>query len=215
MPMTLPYDMGNAGDLVKHGVLAEFVRWQCELGIPLRFMDPFGGEPWERPVPEVARRVRALKGTALHTAQTDIEDGRYYGSAFVVLHAVGAAGRDDVHVLSGDICQARREHLRACGLSMLDEEFHHRSAGVSGVGYDGYDMFSEIVRGSNVRHHGRITDLYTICYGLWSLLFPFLYPSPRTGLHCTTDAHRGRSTVGTHGRLSLVAGSHRLDSCGF
>ena len=92
MPMTLPYDMGNAGDLVKHGVLAEFVRWQCELGIPLRFMDPFGGEPWERPVPEVARRVRALKGTALHTAQTDIEDGRYYGSAFVVLHAVGRPG---------------------------------------------------------------------------------------------------------------------------
>ena len=24
----LPYDMGNAGDLLKHGVLAEFVRWR-------------------------------------------------------------------------------------------------------------------------------------------------------------------------------------------
>ena len=51
--------MGNAGDLLKHGVLAEFVRWQRGLGIPLRFMDPFGGEPWGRPVPEVERRVRA------------------------------------------------------------------------------------------------------------------------------------------------------------
>ena len=30
--MGLPYDMGNAGDLLKHGVLAEFVRWQCEMG---------------------------------------------------------------------------------------------------------------------------------------------------------------------------------------
>ena len=40
----LPYDMGNAGDLLKHGVLAEYVRWQCELGLPPRFLDPFGGE---------------------------------------------------------------------------------------------------------------------------------------------------------------------------
>lgn len=28
---SLPYDMGNAGDLLKHGVLAEFVRWYCDL----------------------------------------------------------------------------------------------------------------------------------------------------------------------------------------
>ena len=36
--MTLPYDMGNAGDLLRHGVLAEFVRWQCRLGVPLRVL---------------------------------------------------------------------------------------------------------------------------------------------------------------------------------
>ena len=30
--MRLPCDMGNAGDLLKHAVLAEFVRWRCESG---------------------------------------------------------------------------------------------------------------------------------------------------------------------------------------
>ena len=78
--MPLPYDMGNAGDLLKHGVLAEFVRWQCGLGMPLRFMDPFGGEPWGRPVPEVGRRVRALPAGSLRAAQSHIDNGRYYGS---------------------------------------------------------------------------------------------------------------------------------------
>ena len=59
--MGLPYDMGNAGDLLKHGVLAEFVRWRCERGASFRFIDLFGGEPWEdRPKPEVASHVLAL-----------------------------------------------------------------------------------------------------------------------------------------------------------
>lgn len=58
--MNLPYDMGNSGDLLKHGVLAEFVRWQCESRESFRFIDPFGGEPWSEPVPEVVPRVLAL-----------------------------------------------------------------------------------------------------------------------------------------------------------
>ena len=148
MAVGLPYDMGNAGDLLKHGVLAEFVRWQCEMGIALRFMDPFGGEPWEQPVPEVARRIQALTGSALHAAQARINDGRYYGSGFVALHTAAAAGCDDVRVLTGDICPARRERLHACGLSMLDEEFPHCGAGATGHGYDGYDAVAAIVRGS-------------------------------------------------------------------
>ena len=49
--MSLPYDMGNAGDLLKHGVLAEFVRWRCESGRPGRFIDLFGGEPEGPAVP--------------------------------------------------------------------------------------------------------------------------------------------------------------------
>lgn len=47
--------------MLKHGVLAEFVRWRCERGASFRFIDLFGGEPWEdRPKPEVASHVLAL-----------------------------------------------------------------------------------------------------------------------------------------------------------
>jgi len=81
--MCLAYDMGNAGDMLKHGVLAEFVRWRCESTGSLRFIDLFGGEPWAAPVPEVARRVRALPNCAPRAVQTDIGENRYYGSGLV------------------------------------------------------------------------------------------------------------------------------------
>jgi len=135
--------MGNAGDLLKHGVLAEFVRWQCGLGMPLRFMDPFGGEPWGRPVPEVERRVRALGPSALRTAQSDIDKGRYYGSGLLVRRVANAAGRTAV-VLSSDASAARREQLRACGLSMLDEALPGLRTAAGRDRYDGYDAFEAI-----------------------------------------------------------------------
>ena len=146
--MTLPYDMGNAGDLLKHGVLAEFARWQCGLGGPFRFLDPFGGEPWGRAVPDVARRVRALSACALREAQTGIEEGRYCGSGLVVRHLAEAARRSDVQVLSGDACLERRERLRAAGLSMLYDEFATFGAGVGRDGHDGYAALTEIARGA-------------------------------------------------------------------
>ena len=146
----LPYDMGNAGDLLKHGVLAEYVRWQCKLGVPLRFLDPFGGEPWGPVVPEVAKRVRALTACPLRMAQTGIEGGRYYGSGFVVRHAAEAAGTE-VSILSGDASSARRERLRASGLGMLDEVFAARAGDAEhdpAGGYDGYRMLDTIVDGA-------------------------------------------------------------------
>ena len=118
--------MGNAGDLLKHGILAEVVRWQCEQGIQLRFIDLFGGEPWKEPVSrEVARRVRGLAtACALRAAQTGIDDGRYYGSGWVVRH-VGTAvtGRGTVRVLTTDRDQERRKRLCDSGLSLLTEDF--------------------------------------------------------------------------------------------
>ncbi|MYN65268.1 MAG: hypothetical protein F4X11_09610 [Acidobacteria bacterium] len=143
--MTLPYDMGNAGDLLKHGVLAEFVRWQCELGMTLRFLDPFGGEPWGRPVPEVARRVRALPGCALRTAQTGIDDGRYYGSDLLVRRTADAVGKGHVRVLSGDACTARRNRLRACSLWMLDDVFPGTAPDSGCNRHDGYDALGRII----------------------------------------------------------------------
>ena len=145
----LPYDMGNAGDLVKHGVLAEYVRWQCELGLPLRFLDPFGGEPWGPAAPEVARRVRALTTGALRAAQTGIEGGLYCGSGLVVRHIAAKAGTK-ARILSGDASSARRERLRASGLGMLDEVFSARADAEhdSKADYDGYRMLDAIVEGA-------------------------------------------------------------------
>ena len=82
------YDKGNAGDLLKHGVLAEFVHWQCQSGRSFRFFDLFGGEPEGPAVPEVARRVRALPDGALRAAQTGIDADRYCGSGLVALQAL-------------------------------------------------------------------------------------------------------------------------------
>lgn len=144
--MTLPYDMGNAGDLIKHGVLAEFVRWQCGLDMPLRFMDPFGGEPWGRPVPEVERRVRALEPSALRAAQSDIDEHRYYGSSLLVRRTAEAAGGRRISVLGSDARARRRERLRACGVTMLDEALPGFGASSGRDRYDGYHAFEVIAR---------------------------------------------------------------------
>ena len=143
--MTLSYDMGNIGDLLKHVVLTEYVRWHCGLDIPLRFLDPFGGEPWGDAIPEVARRVRALTESTLRSAQVGIDEGRYYGSGVLVRRTAEAAGCPGAVVLVGDACAARRERLRKAGLGMLEDEF--RRLGID-VGHDGYDALTEIVRGA-------------------------------------------------------------------
>jgi hypothetical protein len=126
--MSLPYDMGNAGDLVKHGLLAEFARWCCEHeSQPLRFLDPFAGRPWVGPPnPEVARRVQALPPCALRTAQAD-PSNRYYGSAFVVLNAARSIGGvADVFVSDSDPSARRAfdevglKNLTCCGFSSSD-----------------------------------------------------------------------------------------------
>ena len=143
--MSLPYDMGNAGDLLKHGVLAEFVRWQCESKGAFRFLDPFGGEPWSAPRDEVARRVRSLpEECALRSVQSEIDRGRYCGSGLVVRRVADACGRAGVRVLVSDQDPAKRKRLQECGLSMLTEDF----PGCSGSGYDAYAAFDEIVRGA-------------------------------------------------------------------
>lgn len=143
--MSLPYDMGNAGDLLKHGVLAEFVRWQCESNGSFRFLDPFGGEPWCPPVSEVARRVRSLpEHCALRSAQSDVDRGRYYGSGLVARRTAEACGHAGARVLVSDRDPARRERLQEYGLTILTEDF----PGCGVRGYDGYAAFDEIVDGA-------------------------------------------------------------------
>jgi hypothetical protein len=91
--MPLPYDMGNAGDLVKHGLLAEFTEWWCgHEKRPLRFLDPFAGQPWiSSPKKEVTGRVEALRDCAIGNAQPE-PTIRYYGSSYVVLNVAKTAG---------------------------------------------------------------------------------------------------------------------------
>ncbi len=144
--MALPYDMGNAGDLLKHGVLAEFIRWQCEQDKSFRFIDLFGGEPCNQSAPDsdaeaakrrmmVAMRVRELpEWTALRKAQTGIGQDRYYGSGLLVRKVAAQTGKGDVSILVNDSCCARRERLRKSGLSLLNED-----------GSDAYEEFEKIV----------------------------------------------------------------------
>ena len=149
--MRLPYDMGNAGDLLKHGVLAEFVRWRREREESFRFIDLFGGEPCNQSAPEdgatkraemVAKRVRDLpKDIALRAAQTGIEEKRYYGSGLLVKEVAGQVGKGSVCVLVNDKCEEKRTRLEGADLALLNksEEFS-----VSDT--DGYAAFEKIVR---------------------------------------------------------------------
>ena len=109
--MGLPYDMGNAGDLPKHGVVAEFVQWRCESRTSFRFIDLFGGLPWGSPVAAVAKRVQALPDCALRRAQTGFDENRYYGSGLVARHVAEAAGIERIRVLASDLDPAHRAQL--------------------------------------------------------------------------------------------------------
>ena len=75
--------MGNAGDLLKHGVLAETLRHRLifRRNQTIRFLDLFGGEPFSCKVSEeTVERVGKLSECALQDGQPDIRAGKYYGS---------------------------------------------------------------------------------------------------------------------------------------
>jgi hypothetical protein len=116
----LPYDLGNAGDLLKHGFLAEYAAWWIRSRRrELRFADPFGGVPWqEPPAPGVTRRIQGLAGTALHLAQSALPQ-RYYGSAHLMLR-IGCDMHGKIEVLVSDQDAARRVALQNSSLSLIE-----------------------------------------------------------------------------------------------
>lgn len=117
----LPYRMGNAGDLLKHGVLAEFVRWRIETGGRVRLLDLFAGEPSDdSSPPEVLSRLEALSPCALVDAQGETGEGHYLGSAKLVRHLGERIGNHKVEVYAGDADPGRRQRLGAAGLQSLD-----------------------------------------------------------------------------------------------
>ena len=122
---SLPYDMGNAGDLLKHGVLAETLRHRLIFGWnqPVRFLDLFGGEPLDLEVAaEIIERISKLSGCALHDGQSDIRAGKYYGSGMLA-RKLGDRFGIPVSVFASDRDEGRRERLCTTGLRPLEEAF--------------------------------------------------------------------------------------------
>jgi hypothetical protein len=115
----LPYDMGNAGDLIKHGMVAEFTQWwlQGQRG-DFVFVDPFGGRPYaEPPHEEVARRMGQLQDCALKVAQSDYRY-RYYGSSNVVRNICRGKSRE-AHIFVSDRDPNAMGDLLATGFEPL------------------------------------------------------------------------------------------------
>ena len=120
---SLPYDMGNIGDLVKHGMIAEFVRWwrgvhpgQNEF----TFLDSFAGHAWMHPANcKALARLIKLSETPAHNfaifdSQPDISQGTYYGSAHVVINQIRRLSRSmpqPPKVLVSDACKCKTDAL--------------------------------------------------------------------------------------------------------
>ncbi len=115
----LYYDMGNAGDLLKHGILAEYTQWWCRINSkPICFLDPFGGRPWtESPKTQVTSRVNNLADFAFFLAQPEPE-ARYYGSGHIVKH-IAKSIRQDAQVLVSNRYSDALEDLCNSGLVKL------------------------------------------------------------------------------------------------
>ena len=104
----LPYDPGNAGDILKHGWLAAVVPWlfSQHAGV-FRYADPFAGE-WDYELLQpVADRVSRLHSTLLGLySESAWRDGRYLGSTGLV-GAIAAHNRRPVEIWVGDQCRDR------------------------------------------------------------------------------------------------------------
>ena len=120
---SLPYDMGNAGDLLKHGALATFVDWFLEYRAKeIRYADPFGGRPWGYIFKdETRRRMKELSSSlpVIQRAQPDWrKNNRYYGSSHVVRKIAEAKDKDAV-VFASDKDKLARSDLAASGISPI------------------------------------------------------------------------------------------------
>ena len=153
---SLPYDMGNAGDLLKHGVLAETLRHRLifRQNQPIRFFDLFGGEPSSCEVPEeTVERVGKLSECALQDGQPDIRAGKYYGSGTLARNLGDSLG-GHVSVFASDCDEERRIRLRKAGLRSLEEVFPQ--LGEPG-NYDAYRTL-DVIRSEMTRNDVILVD---------------------------------------------------------
>lgn len=115
----LPYTMGNSGDLIKHGILAEFTDWHAkEIKEDLIFYDPFGGRPWQNPIHElVAKRICNLASCPLRKIQSKNRN-QYIGSGHIV-EEISKENGNKIKVFSSDKDSKARHDLIATGLSPI------------------------------------------------------------------------------------------------
>lgn len=127
-PNPLPYDMGNAGDLIKHGLLAEYTAWWIRnKQRKFVFYDPFGGRPYvSPPTPIVTARISSLNGCALNKAQNDPE--KYYGSGQIVKN-IASVVNGTCEIYTSDRDGNALKALIDSGLSEIKiEEFNRNNA---------------------------------------------------------------------------------------
>ena len=117
----LKYTMGNPGDIIKHGLLAEFVAWWGEIHDHrvIRMADPFGGCPWGNLEESVKTWLEILSGTVLAHAQNNGGKGRkYLGSGHLVRQVAKDYGvRARVFVSDQD--ENARRNLEDSGLELI------------------------------------------------------------------------------------------------
>lgn len=131
---SLLYDMGNAGDFIKHGALAVYVNWWAEqakkagrTNAKLRFADPFAGQPWGWVKPKILKRLEKISADSPLRCAWDgkgpnKDSHKYYGSSYVVRHAAQKASIE-TEILASDKDEGKRKNLQAADVELIEK--HH------------------------------------------------------------------------------------------
>jgi 23S rRNA A2030 N6-methylase RlmJ len=111
--------MGNSGDLIKHGVLAEFVKWHySHVDQNLLFFDPFGGRPWDSPInTEVSNRISNLRKCQLKESLL-VNREKYLGSGHIVKNICTKYGKH-TNVFTSDKDPEAKHDLEITGLEPI------------------------------------------------------------------------------------------------
>lgn len=123
----LRYHRGNSGDLIKHGMLAHFVRWWCQKNPQrkeFRFADPFGGIP-RAPIGNatIESRLGVLRQQDPYVAECLLDGEDYLNSGLIVAKAAEECGIKP-EVWTSDKCSEIHAQLEAePNLQMLDAKF--------------------------------------------------------------------------------------------
>lgn len=139
---SLPYDMGNAGDLLKHGALATFVDWFLECGEKrIHYADPFAGRPWGYILKKETRRrmegfsssLPIIKNAQPHwrtnSHQPHWRKDRYYGSSHVVWN-IAKAKNKGAEVFASDKDKLARSDLEASGIRQIEDHCPKNGFGI-------------------------------------------------------------------------------------